>query len=95
MSRSYRKHTYVTDKQRNKCPHRLKSKTIANRMIRRTDDIVNNAAYRRIYDSWDICDWKFTLSENEFKHKWKNGHYSEFKSYRQAYRWWYTSFKRK
>ena len=64
-------------------------------MVRQSDDVPQNAAYRKIYDSWDICDWKFSLTENEFKKQWENGKHNTFKNYKQAYRWWYTSYKRK
>mgnify|MGYP003291573857 CR=1 FL=1 len=98
MSRSYRKHAYVTENQGDKCPRRFRAKTMANRMVRRSDDIPQNSAYRKIYDSWSICDWRFTLTEKEFRQQWENGDerlHRKFKSYKHAYRWWYTAFKRK
>ena len=98
MSRSYRKNTYVKDGQHEKCIHRLKSKTIANRAVRRTSNIPCNSAYRKVYNSWCINDFIFEMSEKEFIRRWDSGDewlHRSFRNYKQAYRWWYTTYKRK
>lgn len=98
MSRSYRKHSYWKDSQRTNLPHRLYSKTIANRMVRRTSDVPNNSSFKKVYDSWDICDYAIKMTENELREQWENGDewlHRRFRNYKQAYRWWYTTYKGK
>jgi hypothetical protein len=34
-------------------------KRIANRIVRRTLDVPSGKAYRKVFESWDISDWKF------------------------------------
>ena len=34
-------------------------KRMANKKIRRTPNIPNGVAYRKVTDPWDICDWKY------------------------------------
>lgn len=64
MSRSYKKHPYFQlagDKS---------FKKIFNRRIRRnklTDDINSGSSYKKLNDSWDICDWRTYYSWNMFK----------------------------
>lgn len=76
MSRSYKKHPWATDNSDKKI-----HKKIANRRVRRFNrDIANGKAYRKLYESWEICDWKW-LCENPEEEK-------DYKS-------WYKYFKRK
>ena len=55
MSRSYKKHPSV------KCEKSCKwGKRQANRKFRHTlDNVSNGKYYRKVYSSWDICDYKF------------------------------------
>ncbi len=50
MSRSYKKHLIIKD-------HDGFSKNQANRKVRRTKDIPDGKAYRRVYESWKISDY--------------------------------------
>jgi hypothetical protein len=52
MSRSRKKHPVRKD-------HNKGMKRIANRIIRRTLDIPNGKAYRKVFESWNISDWNF------------------------------------
>jgi hypothetical protein len=52
MSRSRKKHPIVKDRNPG-------SKRIANRKVRRIPDVPNGKAYRKVYCSWNICDWRF------------------------------------
>ena len=62
MSRSYKKHPYCGDKKQNK--------EIANRRVRRKlnsnyDLNFSNKSYKKVFDSYDICDWWFGPSSFE------------------------------
>lgn len=76
MSRSYKKNLIITDNQKG-CTKQAKRK--ATRKVRDTpnDEITNGNSYKKISESWDICDWKIAYhSESDFKKlnirdKWK------------------------
>ena len=40
-------------------PERKFEKTRASRKVRRTKDIVNGMMYKKLHNSWNICDYKF------------------------------------
>lgn len=55
MSRSYKK--YPSAKWERSCKFGQRQ---ANKKVRRTlQDIPNGKAYKKIYESWNICDYKF------------------------------------
>lgn len=82
MSRSYKRVPCVRDNERSRVPHRYKSKTIANRSVRRNENIPSHGGYRRIYDSWILCDYKFFKTEAQFFDEFKNGRFgSRFRQY--------------
>ena len=63
MSRSYKKTAGWTD---HKTPRTKEEKIFANGAVRKAKDIPNGGAYKKIYNSWDICDYKFLyFSKNE------------------------------
>lgn len=98
MSRSYKRVPCVRDNERSRVPHRYKGKTIANRAVRRNEDISNHGGYRRVYDSWDICDYKFFVTEEQFLDDWKNGIVVKRLrkcNYKEAKRYWHTRYKSK
>jgi hypothetical protein len=55
MSRSYRK---PINKDGYGTKRRRLEKSIANRVIRKAEHIPDGKAYRKWYDSWNICDWR-------------------------------------
>jgi hypothetical protein len=55
MSRSYQKTAGWTDKWRTK----NFIKRYANKKVRKTKDIPNGKAFKKLYESYDICDYKF------------------------------------
>ncbi|HAH17786.1 MAG TPA: hypothetical protein DCL29_02025 [Eubacterium sp.] len=59
MSRSYKKHPRVKDK------NNKGMKKYANKKVRHTKDIPNGKAYKKVFESWDICDycWIWTWKE--------------------------------
>lgn len=58
MSRSYKKQPYIKD-------HNRGQKKLANRKVRNTPDISNGSYYKRVYQQWNICDykWRWTLAD--------------------------------
>lgn len=97
MSRSYKKHPWVTD-------HHVKTsqemKRFANKKARNTNLPNKGSAYKKVFESWDICDFKWHTSWQESKEAYLNGelgnyiyeHYPTLKSY---YRYWYKCHKMK
>ena len=70
MSRSYKKHLIRKDGSGSKWkPFR---KNQANRRIRRSPDVPNGNAYRRLYDQWNLCDWVFQY-DPAIRYYWRNG----------------------
>ena len=62
MSRSYKKTPYCS------CKKNKFAKNQANRKIRRNkDELYQNREFRKVYDSWDICDYgKVGISFEEY-----------------------------
>jgi len=62
MSRSYKKHPWVTD-------HHVKStserKKFANKKVRNTEDLPNRGAFKKIFQTYDICDYKFFQTKEQ------------------------------
>lgn len=55
MSRSYRKPYWTQGYGK---PNRQFRKRQANHRVARTKDVANNGGYRKLYNHWDIVDWK-------------------------------------
>lgn len=65
MSRSRKKHPVACDKT-------LKwAKKDANKKVRNTEEISNGSNYKKHYNSWDICDFKFWVSD-KLREYWHN-----------------------
>ena len=56
MSRSKKKTWGWTD---HHTPNSRHQKRFANKKVRRTENIPNGGAYKKLYCSYDICDYKF------------------------------------
>ena len=56
MSRSIRKTAVIKDNGK----HKRFYKKIANKKVRKTK-IGNNGNYKKCFESWNICDWKFWI----------------------------------
>ena len=98
MSRSYKKVAVSKDRGSRHTKRRFRCKTLANRSVRRARGVMNGGRYKRLFDSWDICDWRCYLTETQLKDDWEKGDeflHGNFRTYAAAYRWWYTSYKRK
>lgn len=57
MSRSNRK-PWVTDGYKGS-KRRQFFKRYSNKVIRRTEDIADGKAFKKVFDSWSICDYKW------------------------------------
>ena len=66
MSRSYRKPWAVCSYGTR---HKQYAKKEANRLIRRTKDVPNGKAYRKFYDPWNICDYKYPVNVTDPHHE--------------------------
>ncbi len=89
MSRSYKKIPCCKD-------HNKGMKKCANRYVRRNYLIVTSGkAYKKLFCSYDICDYKFLESFSSYK-KWmdKNNPGRRY-SDKQLYRMWYKYYKMK
>lgn len=96
MSRSYKKFPCVTD---SRTPGTKHSKRFANKKVRHTKNIPSGGAYKQIYESWDIRDYKWIWTWQEAKEDWEEKensylrkHYPTLQSY---YRYWLKCAKSK
>ena len=62
MSRSYKKVGGWTD---HKSPRSKIAKRFANKKVRKTKEISSGRAYKKICNSWDICDYKFYIFQKD------------------------------
>ena len=98
MSRSREKSTFVTDNYGHTLRRRFMKK-YSNRVLRRTlgnsDELLQGSIYKRHFDSWDICDFRWYWSEematkeyNEFVRRfdWFKKRYPTLESYIKHYR---------
>ena len=66
MSRSYKKHPRVKDSASRYM------KKYANKKVRRTKNIPNGKAYKKVFESWEISDWNWIWTKNEAIHEWES-----------------------
>jgi hypothetical protein len=64
MSRSFKKTPICKDCTGTKCLQW--SKRQANKKVRRTRSLASGKAYRKVYDSWNIHDYSFRKTKNEY-----------------------------
>lgn len=81
MSRSYREPWYTDGYKGSKT--KQFNKRQANKVIRRSIDVPDGKAYRRYYDPWNLCDYKF-LYDPRPRIYWKDGE----PVLRYDERWW-------
>ena len=96
MSRSFKKHPWVTD---GDTPGTKYSKKFANKKVRHAKNIPNGGSYKQLYESWNIRDYKYFWSWAEAKADWEaNKEYYEKRGYptlKSYYRYWMTHIKGK
>jgi hypothetical protein len=59
MSRSYKKHNIVKD------PSAKGMKKYANKKVRRTKNVPNGKAYKKVFESWNISDYQWIWTREE------------------------------
>lgn len=93
MSRSYKKHPWATDSHKNK----KFLKKIANRRVRRFNHkLANGSAYRKLYQSYEICDYKFFCSFIQaMKEISKEIKEDEAKNEKEYWKDWHKYYRRK
>lgn len=64
MSRSRKKRNWVTDNSWKKF-----GKKYANKKVRRTDDIRNGSSYKKHFESYNICDYKWLSNDEKDRRK--------------------------
>lgn len=72
MSRSYKKTPGFTDHRQSGTKKEFKR--FANKKVRRVDPEIllnDGAAYKKIYNQYDICDWKFLFFTEEELQRWE------------------------
>ncbi len=85
MSRSYKKHYHVKDHSKgqkqcaNQCVRRNKKKNLPNK----------GKGYKKLYDSWEICDWNWRWTKEEAIENW----YEEEADHYKKYAWRHKKFK--
>lgn len=62
MSRS-KKAPYFTEGQ-DSPGKRKAARRLANRRVRRDKDLASGSSFKKVSQSWDICDWKFIDKNN-------------------------------
>ena len=60
MSRSYKKTIEVCKD--NGGSYKKLAKKLANKRVRKTLDVPDGKCYRKVYSSWNLCDWRFWWS---------------------------------
>ena len=65
MSRSYKKFPIVKDKSCSK-----HGKRFANKKVRHTQDIPNGKAYKKVYETWNICDYCWIWTRKDAIEHW-------------------------
>lgn len=65
MSRSYRKTPIVKD-------HRKGAKREANKAVRRKWNLDSGGAYKRVYEQWDISDWRLAYFDEPMPREFRN-----------------------
>ena len=58
MTRSYKK-PFIKEGYGSK--RKRQAKKAANKTVAQTEDIPDGGAYKKVSNSWDICDWVFPL----------------------------------
>ena len=96
MSRSYKKHPWVTD---DSTPRTKNEKRIANKRVRHKEDTLNGGSYKHAYESRAIKDSKYMWTWEEAEEEWENGNNTHLKrrypTLKAYYRYWLKCTKGK
>lgn len=92
MSRSYKKHPFVKD------PANKFMKRYANKKVRRTPNIPNGKAYKKVFESWDISDWRWWWDKQNAIHDYYDDdlwYKNEYETLEEYLIYWEKCVKRK
>lgn len=90
MSRSYKHIPCCKD------PNTKGMKRLANKMVRRTCfDIPSGNAYKKVFCSYNISDYKFFKTFYSYMNWYKEYIYAKQYTYKELYRKWYKEYKMK
>lgn len=103
MSRSYKKHSWCGD-HKGTGKKRTAWKTVRQWQKDHPDILLQGGAYKKIYETWEICDYGWTMTweqywascikwhEHDMNRGW--GAYKELNE-KEEYRYWYKHYKAK
>lgn len=105
MSRSYKKFPSCKDVKSGKSGKKIANHKVR-RQMKRGIDIPNGNAYQKVFNSWDIYDYRFYMTEKDVYHRWMkeksdilNGIYPWKSKYRTTLEEdkldWFKRYKRK
>lgn len=81
MSRSYKKYPMCKQGKSNKIGKRCANNKV--RMyLKSGKEITSGKLYKRIFESWEICDYHFSTSWKEWKRRWGNNKFEWYKIYK-------------
>jgi hypothetical protein len=66
VAKSYRQ-PYIKDGYKSKW--KSKAKQFANRAVRNCSELPNGSAFKKCFNSWDICDYIFYVDEPKYRRK--------------------------
>ena len=88
MSRSCKKHPYCGDQSNKKF-----GKKCANRRVRYyKGDLANGKSYIKLFEQWDICDFGWILTWEQFRNNWLSCYYNDMTE-KELYIYWKTRYK--
>ena len=70
MSRSYKKFPLAKQGKSNKVGKKFANRRVR-RQIKRGIDIPSGRSYKKVYESWDICDYRWTKSKADTIQDWE------------------------
>lgn len=93
MSRSYKKHAWVTDGK----DGRKYAKRLANKAVRNCKDVPNGKAYKKIFCSYNIHDYKSRWPWQEALKNWYNTPFlqEKYPKIKDFYRYWQKHYQMK
>lgn len=82
MSRSYYKTPYVVDRNSKRRMKKVASR-ITRRKLNNSDELLQGSKYKRHFESWDICDFRWYWSEEDaikhyYSHRRRSWFYEEY-----------------
>lgn len=93
MSRSFKKSDWVKD------PNNKNMKRFANKKVRHSNDIPSGGAYKKLFCSWNISDYKWRWTKQEAIREYNKGLHSKyldrFTTLEEYLKYWEKCVKRK